>query len=78
MLKAPETLVLNCVTNGDAYVSAYAVFHNTQTGPGGPSEPTGNTISADYVYDMQFEGDLISHMTKIWNDTISIQQFGWA
>ena len=61
----------NCVT-------AFAVFHGTQTGPGGPSEPTGKAISADYVYAMQFEGDLIKHMTKIWNDTISLQQLGWA
>ena len=59
-------------------VAAYAVFHGTQTGPGGPSEPTGRTIAADYVYAMQFEGDRIRHMTKIWNDTISLQQLGWG
>jgi predicted ester cyclase len=59
-------------------VAAFAVFNGTQTGPGGPGEPTGNTVSADYVYTMQFEGDRIRHMTKIWNDTISLQQLGWA
>lgn len=59
-------------------VTAVAVFHGTQTGPGGPVDPTGNTIAADYVYAMQFEGNLIRHMTKIWNDTISLQQLGWA
>ncbi|MCZ6635395.1 MAG: ester cyclase [bacterium] len=59
-------------------VAAFAVFHGTQTGPGGPGEPTGNTIAADYVYAMQFDGDRICHMTKIWNDTISLQQLGWA
>lgn len=59
-------------------VAAYAVFHGTQTGPGGPGEPTGNSIAADYVYTMQFEGSLIRHMTKIWNDTISLQQLGWV
>ncbi|MCO4758306.1 MAG: ester cyclase [Oceanospirillaceae bacterium] len=59
-------------------VAAYAVFHGTQTGPGGPGEPTGNTIEADYVYVMQFDGKLIRQMTKIWNDTISLQQLGWA
>jgi hypothetical protein len=59
-------------------VTAFAVFHGTQTGPGGPCEPTGNVIVADYVYIMQFEGDLISHMTKVWNDSISLQQLGWA
>ena len=59
-------------------VAAYAVFHGTQTGPGGPGEPTGKTVAADYVYAMQFEGSRIRHMTKIWNDTISLQQLGWA
>jgi len=59
-------------------VAAFAVFHGTQTGPGGPGEPTGNTVAADYVYHMAFEGDRISHMTKIWNDTISLQQLGWG
>jgi len=59
-------------------VAAFAVFHGTQTGPGGPGAPTGKTIAADYVYAMQFDGDRIRHMTKIWNDTISLQQLGWA
>ena len=61
-----------------ACVAAFAVFHGTQTGPGGPGEPTGKTIEAEYVYAMQFEDGLIRHMTKIWNDTISLQQLGWA
>lgn len=59
-------------------VIAYAVFHGTQTGPGGPGEPTGKSIAADYVYAMEFEGHLIRHVTKVWNDTISLQQLGWA
>ena len=59
-------------------VAAFAVFHGTQTGPGGPVPPTGNTVAADYVYHMVFDGDRISHMTKIWNDTISLQQLGWG
>ena len=59
-------------------VAAFAVFHGTQTGPGGPGEPTGKTIAADYVYVIDFDGDSIGHMTKIWNDTISLQQLGWA
>ena len=58
-------------------VSAFAVFHGTHTGEGGPVPPTGKSISADYVYVMDFDGDRIRHMTKIWNDTISLQQLGW-
>ena len=59
-------------------VAAYAVFHGTHSGEGGPIDPTGKTVSADYVYAMQFEDGRIKHMTKIWNDTISLQQLGWA
>ena len=59
-------------------VAAFAVFHGTQTGPGGPGEPTGKTVAADYVYVMDFDGDRIRHMTKIWNDTISLQELGWV
>jgi predicted ester cyclase len=59
-------------------VAAYAVFHGTQTGPGGPVAPTGKSIAADYVYAMEFEGNRIQHVTKIWNDTVSLQQLGWS
>ena len=59
-------------------VAAYAVFHGTQTGPDEPVDPTGKTVSADYVYVMHFEKGLIRHLTKIWNDTISLKQLGWA
>lgn len=59
-------------------VVAYAAFNGTQTGPGGPGEPTGNTVNSEYVYAMHFEGDRIRHMTKIWNDAIALQQLGWA
>jgi hypothetical protein len=27
---------------------------------------------------MELEGGLIKHMTKIWNDGISLEQLGWA
>ena len=59
-------------------VSAYGVFRGTHTGEGGPVPPTGKSVEADYVYVMQFEGDKIRHLTKIWNDTYSLQQLGWA
>ena len=53
-------------------VSAFAVFQGTHTGEGGPVPPTGNSVAADYVYVMDFDGDQIRHMTKIWNDTITL------
>lgn len=59
-------------------VAAFAVFHGTQTGPGGPGEPTGKSVAADYVYVMRFVDGRIQHMTKIWNDVFSLQQLGWA
>lgn len=58
-------------------VTAFAVFHGTHTGEGGPVPPTGKSVAADYVYVMDFDGDRIRHMTKVWNDSISLQQLGW-
>ena len=58
-------------------VSAFAVFRGTHTGEGGPVPPTGQSVAADYVYVMEFDGDRIRHMTKIWNDAASLQQLGW-
>jgi len=59
-------------------VTAFAVLHGTQTGLGGPGEPTGKALQADYVYALEFDGGLIKHMTKIWNDSISLEQLGWV
>jgi predicted ester cyclase len=59
-------------------VTAYGVFRGTHTGQGGPVAPTGKDLEADYVYVMEFDGDKIRHMTKIWNDGISMKQLGWA
>ena len=58
-------------------VSAFAVFHGTHTGDGGPVPPTGRSVAADYVYVMDFDGDKIRHLTKIWNDATTLQQLGW-
>ena len=60
------------------HVSGYAVFKGTNTGAAGPTPPTGNRVETDYVYVMEFDGDKIRHMTKIWNDGISMKQLGWA
>jgi len=65
------------VDEGRKSVAAYAVFRGTHTGEGGPVPPTGKRVEADYVYVMQFEGERIRHMTKIWNDGLSLKQLGW-
>ena len=36
------------------------------------------SAAVDYVYVMEFDGDKIRHMTKIWNDGITMRQLGWA
>ncbi|HYW70549.1 MAG TPA: ester cyclase, partial [Pyrinomonadaceae bacterium] len=59
-------------------VAAYGVFHGTHTGPGGPVPPTGRHTSTDYVYVMQFEGDKIAHMTKIWHAGLAMKGLGWS
>jgi predicted ester cyclase len=59
-------------------VAAYAVFHATHTGEGGPVPPTGKSTSSDYVYVMEFDGDKIRHMTKIWNAGWALRELGWA
>lgn len=58
-------------------VAAYAAFCGTHTDEGGPVPATGKHVEADYVYVMEFEGDRIRHMTKIWNDGFSLKQLGW-
>ncbi|MEM9565987.1 MAG: ester cyclase [Actinomycetota bacterium] len=59
-------------------VVAYAVFSGTHTGEGGPLPPTGKSTSSDYVYVMEFDGDKIRHMTKIWHSGLAMQELGWA
>jgi len=58
-------------------VCAYGVFSGTHTGEGGPCPPTGKSTSTDYVYVMDFEGDKIRHMTKIWNAGWAMRDLGW-
>lgn len=58
-------------------VSAYGVFTGTHLA-GGPCPPTGKTTKTDYVYIMQFKGEKIVHMTKIWNSGLALKELGWA
>lgn len=59
-------------------VSAYGVFVGTHKGQGGPVPPTGKSVRTDYVYVMEFEGDKIKHMTKIWHAALAMKQLGWV
>ena len=59
-------------------VLGFGVFKGTHSGAGGPLPPTGKSVAAEYVYAMEFDGDRIRHMTKIWNDGHSLKQLGWA
>jgi len=59
-------------------VCGYAVFRGTHTAQGGPCPPTGKSVETDYVYVMEFEGDKIRHMTKIWHSGLAVKQLGWG
>ena len=55
----------------DKSVAAFAIFHGTQTGPGGPVPPTEKTVASDYVYHMDFDGErIISYVEGITSDTL--------
>ena len=59
-------------------VCAYGVFSGTHTGEGGPCPPTGKSMKTDYVYVMDFDGDKIRHMTKIWHSGLAMKALGWV
>ena len=59
-------------------VTAFAVFKGSQTGPGPVDPPTGKSVATDYVYAMEFDGDRIRHLTKIWNDVQALRELGWV
>jgi hypothetical protein len=57
-------------------IVATAEFHRTQIGEGGPVPPIGKSVNSDYAYVSQFDGDKITHMTKIWNDVHALRGRG--
>ena len=59
-------------------VCAYAVFIGTHRGEGGRCPPTGKSTKSDYVYVMEFDGDKIRHMTKIWHAGWAMKELGWV
>jgi predicted ester cyclase len=66
------------VDNERGNVCAFAIFHGTHSGPGGPMAPTGKSTSTDYVYVIDFEDGKIRGMTKIWNAGWAMKELGWA
>jgi predicted ester cyclase len=58
-------------------VCAYGVFSGTHSGQGGPCRPTGKRVKTDYVYVMEFDGEKIRHMTKIWHSGLAMKELGW-
>ncbi|MEM8972092.1 MAG: nuclear transport factor 2 family protein [Pseudomonadota bacterium] len=59
-------------------VSAFGVFKATHTDEGGPVPATGKSVETDYVYVMEFDGDKIRHMTKIWHSGLALKALGWG
>jgi predicted ester cyclase len=59
-------------------VSVFGVFSGTHTGKDGLCPPTGKTTHTDYVYVMDFAGDKIRHMSKIWNAGWAVKELGWS
>jgi hypothetical protein len=59
-------------------VCAFAVITGTHTGAVGPRAPTGKTTTTEYVYVMDFDGDKIKHMTKVWNEGWAMKELGWT
>lgn len=47
-------------------------------GAGVSVAPTGKSMEFDYVYVMEFKGEKIAHLTKIWNDSVALKEVGWA
>ncbi len=59
-------------------VVVYAVFRGTHSGDGGPLPATGKSTGSDYAYALQFDGDKIAHLTKIWHSGFAMQELGWG
>jgi hypothetical protein len=59
-------------------VCAFAAISATHTEEGGPVPPTGKKTVTEYVYAMEFAGEKIKHMTKIWNPGWAMKELGWA
>ena len=77
MPNASYELLAFATDNERNKVVVAAVFSGTHTAEGGPVPPTGNSTDSDYAYVIEFEGQKISRMTKIWNDGFALKELGW-
>jgi len=59
-------------------VCAYGVFSGTHSGQGGPCAPTGKRVKTDYVYVMDFDGEKIRQVTKMWHAGWAMKERGWT
>ena len=59
-------------------VWADGVCSAIHTGQGGPCPRMGKSLTSDYVKAMEFDGDKIRHMTKIWNAGWAMKELGCA
>lgn len=60
------------------HVLAFGVFRATHTGEGGPVPATRRRAETEFVYIMEFDGDQIRHLIKVWNDGHCMKQLGWG
>ncbi len=58
-------------------VILHYLMKGTHTDEGAPHPPTGKGFASNSVLVFEFEGDLIRHVTKVWNDGFTLQQIGW-
>lgn len=66
-----------CVNEKDEWMF-FGVFKGTHLGAGGPVEPTGKSMTSQYVYVIKLEDGKIRSLTKIWNNLIAFKALGWA
>ena len=60
------------------HVIVYGRSWGTHTGEGGPVPATGKRFEIDAVGVMEFDGDLIRHLTVVVDGASMARQLGWA
>jgi predicted ester cyclase len=69
----------NWAVDGDTTTIAYATFHGTHSGEGGPVPATGKSMSSRYVYVISHNANgKVTGMIKVWNSGPAFAALGWA